>query len=159
MNPRIQKLWFCLAFSPLLCTLAMAEEKAPPLRIEHSVVLTSPTDLHFAQSRAALIPGSPPRVLLTTQQIERVGSHGYRDVFAVETSDGGKTWSVLARIASLARRRMPEGHDLVIGDVCPQWHAASGVVLATGKTFGFDGGVKENRGHERVSYAIYSPRT
>ena len=54
---------------------------------------------------------------------------------------------------------MPEGHDLVIGDVCPQWHAATAVVLATGKTFGFDGGVKENRGFERVSYATYSPAT
>ncbi|MEZ6043126.1 MAG: exo-alpha-sialidase [Planctomycetaceae bacterium] len=54
---------------------------------------------------------------------------------------------------------MPEGHDLVIGDVCPQWHAATGVVLAHGKTFGFDKGVKENRGYERVSYAVYSPRT
>jgi len=45
----------------------------------------------------------------------------------------------------------------VMGDICPQWHAATGLVLATGKTFGFDGGTKENRGHERVSYAIYSP--
>src|SRR6185369_16737649 len=115
-------------------------------------ILTSPPDLHVAQSRAALIPGSPPRVLLTTQQIEKVGSHGYRDVFTVETGDGGKTWSDLRRIESLTRRRMPEGHDFVMGDICPQWHAATGVVLATGKTFGFDGGTKENRGHERVSY-------
>src|SRR5690606_9434664 len=46
-----------------------------------------------------------------------------------------------------------------IGDVCPQWHAATGVVLATGKTFGFPGGTKEDRGLERVSYAIYTPGT
>jgi hypothetical protein len=137
---------------------AAAEDYVPPYTIERSTILTSTGDLHFAQSRAALIPGSPPRVLLTTQQIEKVGSHGYRDVFTVETSDGAKTWSALRRIESLTRRKVPEGHEFVIGDVCPQWHAATGVVLATGKTFGFDGGTKENRGHERVSYAIYSPQ-
>lgn len=54
---------------------------------------------------------------------------------------------------------MPEGHDLVIGDVCPQWHARAGAVPATGKTFGSDGGTKENRGGERVSYATWSPAT
>lgn len=130
-----------------------------PFRIEQRVILISPKDLHFAQSRAALVPGDPPRVLLTTQQIEKVGSHGYRDVLTVETSDGGRTWSPLQSIESLKRKRMPEGHDLVIGDVCPQWHARTGVVLATGKTFGFDGGTKENRSYERVSYATWSPAT
>jgi hypothetical protein len=155
---RISLCGFTLTALWLLLTAAGAQDKPVPLRIEQSVILTSPQDLHFAQSRAALIPGSTPRVLLTTQQIEKVGSHGYRDVFALETSDGGKTWTQPQRIESLTRRRMPEGHDLVIGDVCPQWHAATGVVLATGKTFGFDGGTKENRGHERVSYAVYSPK-
>jgi hypothetical protein len=142
--------------------LLVAQEGESSFRIEHGTILTSPAELHFAQSRAALIPagsisGGPPRVLLTTQQIEKAGSHGYRDVFTVETADGGRTWSGLRRIESLTRRRLPEGHDFVMGDICPQWHAATGVVLATGKTFGFDDGTKENRGHERVSYAIYSP--
>jgi len=137
---------------------ASAQDYVAPYTIERSVILTSPGDLNFAQSRAALIPGMPSRVLLTTQQIEKVGSHGYRDVFTVETSDNAATWSDLRRIESLTRRKVPEGHEFVIGDVCPQWHAATRVVLATGKTFGFDGGTKENRGHERVSYAIYSPK-
>jgi hypothetical protein len=136
----------------LLC----GEEAA--FRIEQSVVLTSPQELHWAQSRAALIPGRVPRVLLTTQQIEKSGSHGYRDLFQLETRDGGKTWSEPARIESLRRARQPEGHDLVMGDVCPQWHARTSVVLATGKTFGFEGGVKENRGLERVSYAVFDPK-
>ena len=145
-----------LHFGPQVSTLR-GQDRAAPFRIEHSVILTSPPDLHFAQSRAALVPANPPRVLLTTQQIEKAGSHGYRDIFAVETADGAKTWSPPKRLDSLQRKRMPAGHDFVMGDICPQWHAATGVVLATGKTFGFDEGVKENRGHERVSYAIYSP--
>ncbi len=127
------------------------------LRIEHSTILTSQGEYHWAQSRAALIPGHPSRVILTTQQIEKIGSHGYRNVFAIETTDAAETWSAVREIESLHRARMPEGHDFVIGDVCPQFHAKTGVVLAHGKTFGFDGGTKENRGFERVSYAIYSP--
>lgn len=146
-----------LATLVLVSALHSLSPAAPAFRIEHSTVLTSPPALHWAQSRAALIPGHPARVLLTTQQIEKAGSHGYRDVFVTETTDGAKAWSQPAAIPSLARRRMPEGHDFVMGDICPQWHAATRVVLATGKTFGFDGGTKENRRHERVSYAIYHP--
>jgi hypothetical protein len=143
----------------LVLVVVAGSVAADDFHIERSVILTSSGVLHFSQSRAALVPGSPSRVVVTTQQIERQGSHGYRDVFQVETTDGGTTWWEPREIESLRRRRMPEGHDLVIGDVCPQWHAATGMVLATGKTFGFDGGVKENRGHERVSYAVFNPRT
>lgn len=129
----------------------------PPYRIEHSTIVTSPQESYFAQSRGAMVPGHPPRVIVTMQETEKVGAHGYRDLFSVETVDGGRTWTKPARIDSLRRTRMPEGHDFVIGDVCPQWHAATRVVLATGKTFGFRNGVTEDRSHERVSYAIYSP--
>ena len=89
----------------------------PPFRIEQSVVLTSGPDLHYSQSRAALIPGSPPRVLVTTQEIEKSGSHGYRDFYSVETTDNGRTWSSPVPIESLRRTRMPEGYDFVMGDV------------------------------------------
>ncbi|MEZ6128688.1 MAG: sialidase family protein [Planctomycetaceae bacterium] len=130
-----------------------------PFQIEESVIAQSQGELHWSQSRPALIPGNPSRVIVTTQEIEREGSHGYRNVYFTETTDGAKSWSEPKEIISLRRRSMPEGHDLVIGDVCPQWHAATGFVLAHGKTFGFDKGVKENRGYERVSYAVYSPRT
>ncbi len=145
---------FILTTTLLAAALSAA---AADFRIEHSTVLTSSGPYYWAQSRAAVIPGNPARVIVTTQQIEKQGAHGYRDVFVTETTDGGKTWSAPHEIVSLRRARMPEGHDFVMGDICPQWHEKTGVLLATGKTFGFDGGVKENRGFERVSYAIYSP--
>src|SRR5262245_21203746 len=96
--PAFTRLYVALSFTLTPAASLAADEAAPPFRIEHSTILTSPPDLHFAQSHAALIPGNPPCVLLTTQQIEKVGSHGYRDVFTVETNDGGKTWSELKRI-------------------------------------------------------------
>ena len=49
-----------------------------------------------------------------------------------------------------------------MGDICPQWHAATQTVLLTGKTFGFrpDPGAtgdRDDRSFERVAYAVFSP--
>jgi hypothetical protein len=128
-------------------------------RIEVSTLLTGRGKQLYTQSRPALIPGNPARVIVTTQETDPTGAHGYKDMFFLETTDNGRTWSSPQRIDSLRRTRMPEGHDFVIGDVCPQWHAATQRVLATGKTFGFLGGTREDRGLERVSYAVFAPKT
>lgn len=136
---------------------ATAAPPRPPYRVELETILTGHDLQFFTQSRAALIPGKPSRVILTTQETDPAVTHGYKDMFQLVSGDGGWTWSPPSRIESLRRTRMPEGYDFVIGDVYPQWHAATGVVLATGKTFGFLGGTREDRGLERVSYAIYTP--
>ncbi len=135
-----------------------------PFRIEQSTVLTSEGEYHWSQSRPAVIPGEPARVIITTQEIEKHGSHGYRDIFLTETTNGAKTWSAPKRIESLQRKRYEDGVERVFGDVCPQWHAASGKLLVTGKCFGFlanpnDNKAKDDRSQERVAYAVYSPRT
>lgn len=145
-----------------LFTFGPALSVASDYQIERSVIASSSRELYFTQSRSALIPasgGAPARVLLTTQETEKTGAHGYRDLFELSSTDGGRTWTKPARIDRLRRARMPEGHDFVIGDVYPQWHAATQLVLATGKTFGFRGGTTEDRGLENVSYAIYAPAT
>jgi hypothetical protein len=141
----------------VLGLVASAFAAEPAFRIEVSTVLTGRGKQFYTQSRAALIPGVAPRVILTTQETDPTGAHGYKDMFMLETRDLGRTWTPPARIEPLRRTRMPEGHDFVIGDVCPQWHAATGRVLATGKTFGFRGGTTEDRGFERVSYAVFDP--
>lgn len=130
----------------------------PPFRVEVVKSFQGPADHFYSQTRAAVIPGDKPRVLVTTQEIERAGSHGYRDVFQFETTDFGKTWSEPKRVASLRRQKQADGYEVVIGDVCPQWHAKAGVVLATGKTFNFAGGTREDRNREQVAYAVYSPK-
>ncbi len=152
------KLLFLLTLFTL--TLTAAE---PPFRIEHSTVLTSTGGHHWSQSRAALIPGTPPRVVITTQQNEKRGAHGYRDVFVTETTDGAKTWSAPKRIEALARAAGADGKERVMGDICPRWHADTGVLLATGKTFGFrtdakDTEAKDDRSLERVAYAVHVPQ-
>jgi hypothetical protein len=138
-----------------LVSALLAED--PAYRIENSTILTSPAEHYFTQSRAALIPGNPVRVIMATQAMNKTGTHGYGDLYQLESSDGGLTWTQPSVIESLRRTKTTDGYDLVIGDVCPQWHAASKTVLATGKTFGFRGGTVEDRSRERVSYATYSP--
>lgn len=149
----------CLISSAVFAAVPSADANGSAFHIENSVVLTGPETMHWTQSRVALVPENPPRVILTTQQTEKVGAHGYRDVFMAETKDGARTWSTPQIIPSLQRKRMPEGHDFVMGDICPQWHSATGVVLATGKTFGFAKGETEDRKFERVSYAVLTPGT
>ena len=104
----------------LLLTPLTAIIAAPAFRIERSTVLTSAGDYHWSQSRPAVIPGHPARVIVTTQEIEKLGSHGYRDIYSTETTDGAKTWSTPKRIDALNRRRDPDGIERVMGDLCPQ---------------------------------------
>ena len=143
----------------MIAATAPAAERQPVFRVDVSTLLTGRGKQFFTQSRGALIPGSPARVVVTTQETDPTGAHGYADLFTIETTDNGRTWSSPKRIPSLRRTRLPAGYDFVMGDVCPQWHAATGRVLATGKTFGFLGGTKEDRGLERVSYAVRAPQS
>jgi len=135
---------------------------AADFRVENSTVLTSSGAYHRAQSRPAVIP--PGKVIVTTQEIEKRGSHGYRDIYITETTDGAKTWSAPKRIAALNRKRFPDGIERVMGDICPQWHVKSGKLLVTGKCFGFlanpnDNKAKDDRSQERVAYAVYDPKS
>jgi len=140
---------------------ACLSASAAEFRIENCTVLTSKGAYHWAQSRAAVIPCDPARVMVTTQEFEKQGSHGYRDIYSLETTDGAKTWSTPQRIESLGRKMSPLGVEMVMGDLCPQWHAATHKVLVTGKTFGFrkdakPSEAKDDRAYERVAYTIYS---
>jgi hypothetical protein len=144
----------------ILCGCLTAH--AADFRIENSAVRTSTGAYHWSQSRAAVIPGDPIRVIVTTQEFEKGGAHGYRDIYLTETTDGAKTWSTPKRIESLDRKMSPLGVEMVMGDLCPQWHAATQSVLVTGKTFGFKKNdkpneAKDDRAFERVAYAMYSP--
>jgi hypothetical protein len=146
-----------LPFFPLLCAVATAVA-AEPYRIERFTAATGDDTYYYTQARAAVIPD--PRgtlVMIVAQETERVGSHGYRDLISIESTDLGKTWGESIRIESLRRKKLPDGDELAIGDVTPTWHAATKTVLATGKTFTFRGGTKEDRLAEQTSYAVYTP--
>ena len=69
---------------------------------------------------------------------------------------GGKSWSKPSMIPSLRRTKQPDGYEVAPDDLWPTWHAKTGTVLVTGKTFNFAEGTRENRLRERVSYVVFN---
>ncbi|HRE79475.1 MAG TPA: hypothetical protein PLN52_00440 [Opitutaceae bacterium] len=119
-------------------------------------ILSGSESTYYSQTRGTPVPGTPGRFLLTTQDTDVRGTHGYRDLWMMESNDG-VGWGAPHRIPSLTRREVGDGIERVIGDVSPKWHERSRHVLATGKTFSFLGGKKEDRSLERVAYATFNP--
>lgn len=139
---------------------AASAAAAEPYKIERIVAQTGPEKYYWMQSRPAMIPtATGPKVVIVSQEIEKEGSHGFHDLYEVESNDLGKTWSEAKRIESLSRKKLPNGDEIVMGDVTPGWHATTKTMLATGKTFTFRGGAKEDRLAEQTSYAVFTPST
>src|SRR5205814_1236938 len=123
-RPAMTRPAFTAAALLLLAAVApAADPPAEPFRIERVASFKGPADRYYMQTRGTLNPGPTPRVLVLTQEIEKAGAHGFRDLFAFETRDLGKTWAGPTRIESLRRAPRPDGFEVVIGDLCPQWHA------------------------------------
>ncbi len=115
------------------------------------------------QARTAFVPASEagadskPMWVTTMSETGRGGVHNFHDIYQSVSRDEGKTWGVPRVIPSLKRARQKDGYEVCAGDLWPTYHAGSGKVIATGKTFNFEQGTKENRRRERVSYAVMNP--
>jgi hypothetical protein len=115
------------------------------------------------QARTAFVPspgagtGSKPMWITTMSETGRGGVHNFHDIYQSVSRDAGKGWSAPKVIPALKRARQKDGYEVCAGDLWPTYHAGSGKVIATGKTFNFEGGTKENRRRERVSYAVMNP--
>ena len=111
------------------------------------------------QARTAFVPGDDPLWITTMSETGKGVSHDFHDVYQSLSRDGGRTWSKPALIKSLQRMRQPDGFEVAPGDLWPTWHAKSGKVLTTGKTFNFAKGKDEKHLLEKVSYAVADPLT
>lgn len=148
-----------LGTGALLSTAPLCADEPLDYKIELSEPLKGTEEFLFLQSRAAAIPGDPPRILMTTQETGRYGAHPYGDMYQIETTDLGKTWTKPRILESLRRVDVGGGYERAIGDFWPKWHTKTGVVLGTGKTFNFRGGHIEDKSRERVSYSVYDAKT
>jgi len=110
------------------------------------------------QARTAYIPGSEPRWITTMSETGKTTSHDFHDIFQSVSYDRGKTWSAAQVVPSLQRRKEEDGYQVAPGDLWPSWHAATKTILATGKTFNFRDGKKEDYLRERVFYAVMKRR-
>ena len=149
----------------VLAFAAVSLHAAEPVPLKLTPATSIPgasTEWDWWQARTAAIPaaGGKPAMLLTTMsETGRQGVHNFHDIFQSISTDRGKTWSKPAVIPSLRRAKQRDGYEVAPGDLWPTWHAKSGKVLATGKTFNFRDGKHENRLLEKVSYAVMDPAT
>ena len=112
------------------------------------------------QARTAFVPAAEdrkPMWITTMSETGRQGVHNFHDIYQSVSLDGGENWSAPEVIPVLKRARQADGYEVCAGDFWPTFHAGSGKVIATGKTFNFEGGTRENRRREKVSYAVMNP--
>jgi len=142
------------------CDLSAADEE-----LDYTVNLTTVSSgwdgkKCWVHSRAGAIParspGNPshtPIVVMTTQKLRITGSDIFDGLHDFRTDDLGKNWSGPVAHGSLDRRPMGDGIEAAPCDFTPQWHARSGRLLGTGKTFWY-----RNDEHFRgpPSDAVYS---
>ena len=157
---KLSCVWF-LIFLESKLTAEQPKTATPEFKIQLQSVksLEGKGNDIYAQSRMTMIGKKKPIFLITTQHTIRNTTHGYRNIFQVTSDDFGKTWSVPKKVASLDRVANKDGYEVVMGDLCPQWHEKTGTVLVTGKSFNFENNKRENFDREKVTYSIYDPKT
>ncbi len=136
-----------------------ASFKPVPLKFESLGSIRGTERWDWWQARTAFVPGKKPLLVTTMSQTGKATSHDFHDILQSISRDGGRTWSAPAVVASLKRTRQRDGFEIAPGDLWPTFHTKTGLILATGKTFNFEGGKREVRLRERVSYAVMNPTT
>ncbi|MBI1311096.1 exo-alpha-sialidase [bacterium] len=134
-------------------------ERAVALQFENLTPINGTEQWDWWQARTASVPGPQPLWVTTMSETGKTGSHNFHDIYQSLSRDAGRTWSHPVIIPALKRTLQPDNYEVAPGDLWPVWHAKSGHVLATGKTFNFEDGERENRLRERVSYASMNPAT
>ena len=143
-----------IAISCFAPTVSSAEGR---LKIERLTMATGDANWDWTQARTAYAKTPMPFGLTTMSRTKKLGSHGYYDIYLSTSRDRGATWTAPKMIPSLRRSTRDDGYEVVAGDLWPKWHAASGMILVTGKTFNFKDGTNENFLREQISYAVIDP--
>ena len=142
-----------------LCACAVGATETVELRFEKLQSIEGSDKWDWWQVRTAFVPGVKPVWITTMSETGKGSSHDFHDIYQSISRDGGRNWSKPSAIAVLKRTKQLDGYEVAPGDLWPTFHAKSGMVLTTGKTFNFAEGKHENRLRERVSYAVLNPKT
>ena len=143
----------------LLSAFAVGAVEPVALKLENLQSIEGSAKWDWWQVRTAFVPGKKPMWITTMSETGKTGSHDFHDIYQSVSRDEGRSWSNPTAIASLKRTKQADGYDVAPGDLWPTFHAKSGRVLSTGKTFNFADGKRENRLRERVSYAVMNAKT
>ncbi|MDB6026438.1 MAG: hypothetical protein JWM68_2661 [Verrucomicrobiales bacterium] len=115
--------------------LALANMKAPGFKL-HSDVITEGYDGKFCwfHPEAAVIPSSPPTLVLSMQRWRTAGSDVFYPINTMLSRNLGKTWTDPVEHASLGRREEAGGVIVGVCDFAMKWHAKSKKLLGIGQT-------------------------
>jgi hypothetical protein len=110
----------------------------------------------WVHPRAGAMPGEPPTVVLTMQQLLLTGSDVFFALNELRTDDLGQTWTGPKEHATtLGRREEADGVIVATCDFTPKWHMRSQKLLGIGHTVRYrNDRVIPNR-HRETSYAVY----
>ncbi len=146
------------------CSVSLADKG-----LDYTVKLTTVTSgwdgkKCWVHSRAGAIPahapGNPsntPIVVMTTQKLRITGSDIFDGLHDFRTDNLGSKWSGPAPHAALDRRPMGEGIEAAPCDFTPQWHARTGKLLGTGKTFWYKNDEHFRGPPSDAVYSVYDP--
>ena len=147
-----------------VCSSSVADEG-----VDYAVKLTTVTSgwdgkKCWVHSRAGAIParspGNPsdtPIVVMTTQKLRITGSDIFDGLHDFRTADLGAKWTGPVAHASLDRRPMGDGVEAAPCDFTPQWHARTGKLLGTGKTFWYKNDEHFRGPPSDAVYSVYDP--
>ena len=134
------------------------KSQSPQPRIERSVIAHGSGKYDWFQARGVWVPEPFQTSLMLMQQKTHDNGHGYFDIYW-SRSDDQVHWANPKPIPSLKRTTQDDGYDIVAGDLWPVFHAKTGKVLVTGKTFNFREQEHEDILREQVAYAVFDPAT
>ena len=127
----------CLASLLIGSTRAAEPVKSVTPTFQSMPSITGTARWDWWQARSTYVPGPKPFLLTTMSETGKATSHDFHDIFQSISWDMGKTWTAPSVIPSLKRERQTDGFEIAPGDLWPTYHAHSGKILATGKTFNF----------------------
>ena len=153
---------------PSFSTARAADEHQPPYRLSRD----TPTRLYdgkrcWCHPRAGIVPNGGqnalPRVVMTMNTLDVVGSDVFKGVFGMSTDDLGRDWTEPRELAALAPRYETidaQERPVAVSDFWPRWHTASKTLLGTGHTVVYtpEWRVADPR-PRHTSYSIYDPKT
>lgn len=118
----------------------------------------------WVHTRAGTIPPrsrgnatDTPVVVMTTQKQLVSGNDIFDGLYDLRTDDLGAHWEGPRGHAGLRRRSMGEDLEAAPCDFTPKWHARSGKLLGTGKTFWYRNNHQYPRAPSDTIYAVYDP--
>lgn len=153
-----------LAIATTWCSTTQADDARPLIESISKQTLWRNRDGQgrtWFHPRACMMPGpdGEPVALITLQEIG--GSDYFGPVHWSTSSDLGLTWSEPEPIAALGREPVSGRDDGLMAAVCdvvPQYHPASGAVLALGHVVFYKGDYFA-RNEQLARYPVYATRT